>query len=378
MSDPQNPAHAAALRELVDEARRSGDSRSAPKRHHLVPAFYLNSWVDEGKIRVTDLDKHKTWTTTPRRAASENDYYRIESPDLDPEDVPPLLHEVVLSKVERWGADFISAAVDDAEAAIRQDEARVLFAHYMGFQYVRGRHYRSAQRAMATDMLKLTYGEITDEGIRHELAERGLDLTTENITAFRRFVDQLGSGELTVGPDQASMIGMSGELARDIGFCLFTRGWRIYRVPPVLLTCDEPVVPIAGPPHPRTEFGGVGAAGVVVFPLTPGLLLAMFDGINATPQPPHELGPGDVAQLNREIAAASTRYVFERPSQNLTPGMKLLPAPSPTSIAPPAPVDDEGMKHLIRTHRPSRWASSKKPPPWPVERWFHQTPSKGR
>lgn len=71
------------------------------------------------------------------------------------------------------------------------------------------------------------------------------------------------------------------------------------------------------PPQPRSERGGVGKAGVVIFPLTPGLLLAMFDGVNALPAPQSQLGPRDLGDLNREIAAASSTCGFERPGRNM-------------------------------------------------------------
>ena len=206
MSHEREIPHEAALRELIEEAHRSGESRSAPRRHHLVPVFYLKHWADDGKIRVTDIDKRKSWITTPKRAASENDYYRIESPDLDPEDEPPLLFEVTLSRIERWGADFIAALLDDPVGALRDDQMRVLFSYYMAFQYVRGRDYRAFTRASMTDLFKLSYGEITDKGIRHELSERGLETSPENRELFRKFVDQLNSGEIMVGPHQASDI----------------------------------------------------------------------------------------------------------------------------------------------------------------------------
>jgi hypothetical protein len=55
-------------------------------------------------------------------------------------------------------------------------KTRVLFSQYMAFQYVRGRNYRNFARASMADMFKLTYEDITDEAIRQELHERGLDL----------------------------------------------------------------------------------------------------------------------------------------------------------------------------------------------------------
>ena len=56
-------SHEAALRELIEEAPRSGESRSAPRRHHLVPVFYLKQWADDGKIRMTDIDEGKSWVS---------------------------------------------------------------------------------------------------------------------------------------------------------------------------------------------------------------------------------------------------------------------------------------------------------------------------
>jgi hypothetical protein len=240
----------------------------------------------------------------------------------------------------------------------------------MAFQYVRGRNFRAFSHASMNDYFKLTYGEMTHAGIRHFLQEEGQEATPERIAEMRQFLERLNSGDITVGPQKASVIGMSGKLVEEIGLHLFARGWRIYQVPEMLLTCDEPVVPIAGPRHRRTERSGVGNAGVVIYPLTPGLLLAMFDGFNACPAQPHELNYRHVAGLNGEIAAASSIYAFERPAHNIASGLRLPKAPDPVSMAAPIPVDDTRERYLIRSHRPSRWANAKRPPPWPVERWF--------
>jgi hypothetical protein len=155
-----------------------------------------------------------------------------------------------------------------------------------------------------------------------------------------------------------------------VGSHLFDRGWHIYQVPNILLTCDEPVVPIAGPPHPRTERAGVAGAGVVVFPLTPRRLLAMFDGANARPQKPYRLDYGDLADLNREIAGAASIYAFERSDRNVANALQLPKAQQPISRAAPEPVEGSDTDFLIRRRRPSRWADMTPLPPWPVERWF--------
>jgi hypothetical protein len=364
--------HEHALRELLDEARQSGQSTSAQRRHHIVPSFYLKRWADDGKLRVTEIDERRSWVTTPRRAAAETDYYRLDSPDLESQEIPPLLFEVTLGRVEQWGADFIEAAGSDPAALLRDDEQRVFFSIYLAFQYVRGRNFRSFSHASMNDYFKLTYGGMTDAGIRRFLKDRGRAPTAEAVAEMRDFLRQLNSGDITVGPQKAAVIGMSGQFVEELGLRLFARHWRIYSVPPILVTCDEPVVPIDGPPHSRRELSSIGKAGVVVFALTPWLLLAAFDVANASPAAPDQLSHCDIADLNREIAAASHRYAYERPRRATVGAFNMPPAPAATAISEPMPVGDAAdQRFLIRSHRPGRWAAAAQPPRWPVERWFY-------
>jgi hypothetical protein len=87
----------------------------------------------------------------------------------------------------------------------------------------------------------------------------------------------------------------------------------------------------SGPSPPRSERGGVADAGVVLFPLTPSLLLAMFDDARARPQKPYELSYADLADINREIVGASSAYAFERPSRKTAAALKVPKAGEPLS-----------------------------------------------
>src|SRR5262245_6915050 len=89
---PENPA-------LFDRARRA-EHHSVPRKPPLVPNSYLTRWAERGNIRVTRVDDQHSYTTSPGKAARETDYYRLESPDVDPNEVPPLLMEVMLGEVE--------------------------------------------------------------------------------------------------------------------------------------------------------------------------------------------------------------------------------------------------------------------------------------
>ena len=110
-------------------------------------------------------------TTTPKRAARETDFYSLESPDLDPYQVPPLLFETLLSKVQAWGKEFIDAAVADPGFVI-DDELRARFSRYMGFQYVRGRSARWFAEAAANDLIKIKYEDVTSPTMESETCWR--------------------------------------------------------------------------------------------------------------------------------------------------------------------------------------------------------------
>src|SRR4051794_26435246 len=84
---------------LLEDARRSAD-QSAPRKHHLVPASYLRRWAEGGRIRVTQIEEKNSYLAAPEKAARETDYYRIEAPEISPDEVPPLLFETMLGRVE--------------------------------------------------------------------------------------------------------------------------------------------------------------------------------------------------------------------------------------------------------------------------------------
>ncbi|MGY6653620.1 DUF4238 domain-containing protein [Amycolatopsis sp. TRM77291] len=149
---------------------------------------------------------------------------------------------------------------------------------------------------------------------------------------------------------------------------LYARNWVVYRTPPVLLTCDEPVVLIGGPGQPRAERPGVTTAGVVVFPLAPDAVLVMFRP-DIAPRGAHELDHTEAADVNLEILANASRWAFERPSRNTARHRQIPPSAAPTEIERIG-LDSDADKEIIRTYRPNRWANTELQPDWPVPRWW--------
>lgn len=353
---------------LLERARRS-DGPSAPRKHHLVPNSYLCRWAEDGLVRVTEVNTRKTYPSSPGKAARETDYHRIDSEEIDPEAVPPLLFETMLSLAEGQGKQAIDELLIKQPWEINP-ELLAWFTWYLGYQHTRGHTFRQEHRHAINNTFKLMWGGITDTGIRTHLKESGKAGTDEEVRQLRHAIDDLKNDRIVVSPQDAMTIGHAGELAEKAGAHLLAREWIVYQTPPILITCDEPVVVIGGPGLPRDERAGIGAAGVIAFPLAPHAVLVMFRRDIAPPRMPDQLDHLETAELNHEILVNAARWAFERPSRKISTRLQVPPAPEPTKQE--GPFEEVGGRggQLFRQYRPNRWSNSEHPPDWPVARWW--------
>lgn len=58
------------------------------------------------------------------------------------------------------------------------------------------------------------------------------------------FIRDLNDGTVTVGPQNAAEVMQAFQAATRVAEILYERPWAVFKTPPILLTCDEPVVPI--------------------------------------------------------------------------------------------------------------------------------------
>ncbi|MEU0646147.1 DUF4238 domain-containing protein [Streptomyces umbrinus] len=354
---------------LLESAKRDQAGGSAPRKHHLVPASYLRRWEEGGKIRVTHVDRKKSHLASAGTAARETDYYRIESPEVDPEVVPPLLFEKMLGEVEGMSVEIIDLLISQGPEALSPDQ-RAKFSLFLAFQITRGHSFRVANRLMVGDFFKLKYENVTAEGVRRFLIDAGMPSNTADIEAAYAALKEVSSGDVVIQPQDASIVAESGTLALQVGEHLFARNWHKFTTVPILITCDEPVVLLGGPPRDRRERAGASTAGIVFFPLNPSNLLVMFHP-RFHPWGSPELDRVETAEVNREVMAATSRWAFEKPSRHVTERMPLPPAVAPFKREGPYPMAGDSNQQLFRIFRPTRWASAAPPlPPWPVSRWW--------
>ena len=85
-------------------------ARQEPRRHHLVPRFYLERWAGDGRVRVVDLVRGRNaYELSPAQAALETDFYRLD--ELSPSDFQMfdeyLTDDDAVAIVE-WGNKFLA------------------------------------------------------------------------------------------------------------------------------------------------------------------------------------------------------------------------------------------------------------------------------
>lgn len=335
-----------------------------------MPRFYLQRWEVGGRLRVSEVDSGGAWEQSAAKAARETDFYSVAHESINSDEVPPLLFETVLGELEAIAAQGVGILIARGPEALTVEQ-RFQFALFLAFQITRGRTFRAEVHASLNERQRLRVSGWSDEAIRAHLAEAGAEVTDDLVAREREFVDQVQSGQAGWALPRGREVALSGQAALALGEHLFSRRWQVWTTPPILLTIDEPVVPVAGPGADRGERGGHALAGVVLFPLSPSRLLVMFHE-RVRPVGPPELNHVETAEVNRELLANVFRLAFDQPGRRTAERLKVPPAPPPLIVDLRSSEADGGggRSDLYRTFKPTRWHQHDEAPPWPVARWW--------
>jgi hypothetical protein len=297
----------------------------------------------------------------------------MESKDLDPESAPPLLFETILSRVEGSGRAAIDLLLDSGIEALGDAHVYAL-TQFLAFQVARGRARRRELTDMANKMMLIQYGQMTDEGISHRLREQGKAAAYDEVAEMRSFIEDWKAGKYFVGPQPAALVALASLATEAICMTLLARRWWVYETPWPLITCDEPVVAVPGPFQERHTLLGVGTAGVVIFPIDPHHVLAMFHPNLLLDEVAlhRDLLPTEVDEINLELAAASDRWLFEKSNKRRTPTFLVPRWPKDATHYEEFPLEGESEHGIVWGVRPNRWAQFRNAPPPPVARWWRR------
>jgi len=352
--------------QLADGMSASGQE---PRKHHLVPRFYLNRWAEDGKVRVTDLDKKRSFTPSPENAARRTDFYRLEDGTF--QSGSPVAWEAFLSVLEGRVSVTTDALVDgsstfDDLSILERDE----LVWFLATQHTRGMSFRRGLMWHVVQGHLVGYELNGENALRTRLADAGHEISAENVARIRDQLDAMCIDPQRLPMLTAMKVQQSADTAKKIYPYLAARLPVIYRTPRRLLTCDEPVVALDEDMSASVGQFGVKNAPVIAYPLAPDMVLALFRRDFPVRLGAYEcLTFDEVMALNQCIMGNSYMYGFELPSKQLTTAL----------YVPPMQLNGERVtvshgrkgEEIQRLTPPGRrWRGQPQAPFRPVARWW--------
>ncbi|OBI60250.1 hypothetical protein A5666_16140 [Mycolicibacterium fortuitum] len=356
------------LQQIESQADAMTLSGEEPRKHHLVPRFYLQRWTMDGNLRATDLDSKKTFITTAENAARRTDFYRFE--DGTYKWGSPVWFEVFLSVLEGRVAGLTNSLADGTtELHDLSIDELVEFVWFLAFQLTRGMNYRRGLLWTLVQEHAIKYESSGDDSLRRILSDGGYEVTDESVAMMRSQLLEMRCDPGRLPILTAFKLKQSAESAAAIFPHLASRAAVVYRTPRRLVTCDEPVVPLDWAMGSTSGDFGVANAPVIVYPLSPERVLALF-----RPDFPIELednamlSHSELLALNQSILGNAYLHGFELPSMHFTSQLyvPLLPPAGERVV-----VGRTGRGEEIHKLTPGRrWRGQPQAPHRPVERWW--------
>ena len=343
---------------FVQESQTRADAEAA-RRHHYVPEFYLRRWCIDGELKPVIIDSNTALRPRPPRSvAFEKDFYTIPA-SSHTLGMPLRWVETHLARIEDMCSKHITALVKGPIGVVGSLDIRRDMCVFLGLQA--SRTVAARRRAMAIVSAPDT-------------AKRKL-LTRLNPLSTPAEIDHSMQDQL---PDRAhGAIRIIVEDVRNIlATSILNRRWAIYETSGSIVTSDEPVVMIAGPPHGRSSFVGAALSAVLIYPLSPNRVLVM-QRTDLKGSRNFVLNEEETSSVNREILATAARIAFERPTDSIVEDLRM---PSRLPLVEPDYEhlsDDEAIALMLGVAVPSsRWTGGDALPPWPVARWYDVEPNR--
>ncbi|MGO4205542.1 DUF4238 domain-containing protein [Rhodococcus sp. TAF43] len=341
--------------EFVAESLRLGAEEQG-KEHHYVPQMYLKRWTVAGRVQPVLVDRRQVLPPQrPKEVAKKTNFYSLPAADSTI-DQPLRWIEKHLSRIEGECAGRLDQLERGGSGVMSDDDLKRDLSVFLALQVTRTVSNRERS-------LLLINGPV---GAKREFYRRfDPGLTDADFQAMLANTDP--------DPKTEAINLMFADVRNGLARCLYEREWAVYRTSAPIVTCDDPVVLVAGPPHGRGVTIGAKFSAVALYPLGPEYLLVMLrPGLRHSGR--YLLDQEETRSVNHEIVAAAASMVFERPGDDIAPHLEV---PARTGNAE---MDDDqvaqldaaaALRHLLNgvTVR-SRWAGARDAPGWPVRRWY--------
>lgn len=284
---------------------------NAPKRHHYLPAFYLDGFCRDGVLCVFDRERHEYRVQQPRDTAVRRYYYAI----VDAEGNRNLEIEGILSELESAAKPVIEKLDNGGTLTAEEREA---LGNFIGFMFVRVPEFEDRVNAIYDGSLramnKLTFAN--EETAKREMdrfgAATGQQFTEAEIKAQMEFVQ---ADEYAITIHRNWVLGHMLQQGPAMGHVFRQMDWLVLHPDDPrtsFVTTDKPICLLPPPGYKPNFYGfGIGTTGAVKFvPLSQKSCLYIQDTGNAFG---HRNIPQDaVHTINLNVTAQCQQYVIGR------------------------------------------------------------------
>lgn len=279
-----------------------------PRRHHLVPKFYLRRFSKDDSVRVRSRDLTKSFPASIENASVRSHYYSLDLEDGSRSTAV----ETMLSEIEGIAAEVIRGF--DA-GSIPFGESREMFAFFMTLQMTRTQAQRTTLDEMGTAVVRRMLEIAPIDMARDMFMKRHeREPTADELSNERSRIRQAAKSASLEGTQNNHIEAMLTN-ARDLAPFLGERHWCVMDFgEPLLLTSDNPVLPYSPPSEIPAGWGiGIANAAFVAYPLDPQHALFMFRK-DEGPVPTRLPATRDEAVgMNRDIAFQAEDWIFQHP-----------------------------------------------------------------
>jgi hypothetical protein len=337
-----------------------------PRRHHLVPRFYIDRWAVNERVRVVDLVRNRyAYETSPSQAAIETDFYRLEQADAH---VSPVFWEAWLSEVEGKASATI-ARIDAEGMAGMDEEGHHWLCLFLAVQMTRSRSARFLRRAMFVEQMARVMEFGGPSQLARELSDGGREFTSEDLDQLVADVERFRADPNQLPFPREEDLEMSASTATHSAGILSTRHIALYRTTRAIITCDEPVVELHEDMASPALLGGVWGAPIFAFPFSSNTVLALYrKDLDPPLEPGSTLTALETADLNSAILANAYSFAIARAGDPIAERLYLPEAP--VRVRSERYNSADGAESLFRFWTPRRWEGRRDAPKRVVTRWW--------
>jgi hypothetical protein len=205
---------------------------STPRRHHLLPEFYLAGFTDtgtkDGFVHVFDYFNRKRYRAKPRQIANERDFYRINEPNED-----PYRMERELAELEGEVAPVLRRVLETGIFHGGTELGTIL--SFVALLYVRGRKVRErlSMSIEQTMLRKLKNDEVTREQWDTSVASQiRAGINPETLPTFEEAQQLAKEGQWVPKALEVLKVGLIPEMQQMIFDILVNHTWSLGRATP--------------------------------------------------------------------------------------------------------------------------------------------------